>query len=122
MADVMKLTDGSDTVNFSPLDGYDNPGAQRVSIHEAKDGTLYVYTWGQKSRYEPPINNISSTDAEQLNVWWAAKTQLTFYPDLENDPSGTVSVRIINEERPMQMMFLTWANKYEGTLILRQSN
>ena len=117
---VMKLTDGINTVEFSPRKGYEIPEERRRSIHRTLDGTLYIYEWGQKGKYEIPLVGISKTDKEQIETWWQNITKLTFYPDLVDSPGTSLSVRIINEERPLQMMAPLWNEKFEGTLILRE--
>jgi len=117
---TMSLTDGVDTVNFSPREGYEVPEERKRSIHRTLDDTLYIYEWGHKGRYEIPVFNISSTDKEHIETWWQGMTKLTFVPDKINAPGTSISVRIINEDKPLQMIYPKWADIYEGNLILRQ--
>jgi len=122
VADVMRLKDNGTTKDFSPIEGYDIPEDRRRSTNIAIDGTLYIYEWGGKKRYEIPVNNISKADADDINAWWRSRTVLTFYPNYADAPGTTVSVRIVNDDMPLQMMFGFWDSKFEGVLILRQSD
>jgi hypothetical protein len=123
MSENMELTDGVDTVSFSPLvePAYRRPDNRDRGHFEASDGTRWWWDGGGKRQDEPALDNISKADADQLNAWWEAITELTYYPDKINAPSTTKTVIISNETEPLQMNFDTgWEQKYRGTLILNE--
>jgi len=116
----MRLSDGVTDVDFDPIEGYEVPESRRRTTHKTLDGSLYVYEWGNKRRDEVPVIAIEKTDADQFNEWWQDMTELKYYYDYENNPSSYVTVVIINETQPLQMMTMEWQDKYYGTLILRE--
>ena len=119
MADKMRLTDGVNTVDFSPRPGYDAPEDRRRSVHKALDGTLYIYEWSNKQSYNIPVSNIDSTDTGYIESWWQDTDELTFTPDL-GSPGTTYTIQIVNSTSPLQKMFPHW-DIYEGELILREA-
>lgn len=115
-----KLKDNGNEVEFSPLVGYDIAEDRSRSIIRSRSGVLFINEWGSKNSYSIPVTNISTADGLQINTWWQNMTTLTFTPDLAL-PAQTVSVKIINETRPLQMLSAAyWKDKYTGTLELRQ--
>ena len=123
MADVMRLTDGVDTIDFNPrITGYRRPDLYFQTHNEALDGTLYIYERGSpKQFHEVPVVNISSANAVILNGWCEDKTSLTFTPDLTGAPGTTKTVRIVNQSRPLQIMPIQWSSNYQGTLMIRET-
>ncbi|RKY33173.1 MAG: hypothetical protein DRP74_00540 [Candidatus Omnitrophota bacterium] len=118
---VMKLTDGVTSIEFSPAKGFEVPEDRPRTAHKTLDGELYIYEWGNKRKYVVPVTKISRDDRDIFVGWWQNLTKLTFYPDLKYDPTDSISVRIINEERPLQAMFDPgWETYFEGELILRE--
>lgn len=123
MAELMKLYKSPTTVEFSPLRELDVPEDLNRVINKSLSGIIYEHIWSDKETYEVPISKISKADAEQINTWWRNGDQISFYYDLENFPSGNFNARIVNEDRPMQMMYETgWATYYYGTLLIRESD
>lgn len=116
---LMRLKVDTDTVDFDPGKGYDAPDDLEVTQVKALDGTLYSYTRYHKEQYEVPLDEISSSDAALINGWWEDKEEVTFYPDYASYPAVTVSVKIINAEKPMQHDYPNW-DLYAGELILRE--
>jgi hypothetical protein len=120
MAETMRLTEGGNTVDLSPLPGYQRPEYRNRAMNTAIDGSMYIYEWGNKDRFHVSVNNIDSTDFGYILAWWQNGTTITFYPDMINDSGTSVSVKIINDERPLNMMFSSgWATNYEGQLIMQ---
>ena len=122
MANVQKLVSGETEVGFSPLvTGYIEDRIREVVRHRSRSGKLYTYQFfTDKWRYEVPVIILVSSDADQINTWAKDNTELTFYPDLINEPSVTKTMHIVNEGDPLQMMAYTWESRYEGTIILEE--
>ena len=122
MAENMRLTDGSETVDFSPVldPAYNRPDNRKRAAFTASDKTKQWIDWGGKRKDSLTINDMTKTDADKINTWWSNLTMLTYTPDL-TAPGTTVYVKLGNEQQPMQMWFDTdWQQKYTGTLILNE--
>lgn len=123
MADLMRIQDSvPNVIDFAPAPGYDDTGDIRASRNVTLDGTLYIYIWGTKKRWEVPVNGVSEADKIRIESWHEAGTELTFYPNYADYPSQTTVVRIVNADHPLQMQMPFFNDLYEGTLILRQSS
>ena len=122
MAERMRLTDGSDTVDFSPLiDKYKRPDNRDRGYFEAPDGTRQLWDAGGAQEHSIALNDLSKTDADQLNTWWDNLTILTHTPDLTGASGTTVYARLTNKQKPFQMWFGTgWKEKYEGTITIQE--
>jgi hypothetical protein len=119
--DVMRISSGGNAVLLSPLPGYYIPDLYVREIHLALDGTLYQYEFGNKLRWEIPVNNISPADAVLINMWWEENVEISFHNDMANTPSASYSVYCANQTRPLDPMFgVGWQIKYEGTIILQE--
>lgn len=120
MADKMRLTDGVDTIDFSPGAKYKDAEDRTRSVHNTMDGTTYIYEWGAKEGHEVPLDGVTLANKIIIETWWKEMTQLTFYPDLDNAPGSSIQVRIINDDPPLQMTFPDWQGEHEGELVLKQ--
>jgi len=122
MADVMQIhAAGSGTITFSPVsDGHYRPDMLNTTIWRADDGSPFFYKGGTKEHYELRLTNLSYANAIAFNVWAAAKTRLTFYPDQVYAAGATVGVYIANETLPFQMWGPNFRVLYAGTLILTE--
>lgn len=118
MAGTMRLTDGGDTIDFSPVLGYDSPYARREAVHITLNGTRYTHKWNQKERHEVPLINISQANRDIFYTWWDDKTALTFTPDLDGAPGTTLSVRLMNPAFPLQLFNLASFDTYAGALVI----
>ena len=121
MADTMRLTDGTTTIDFSPMEGYVKPDDFSVNRHSSVSGKEYSYKYFKKRRWEIPLDYMLSADVETISGWWSGLAQLTLYDDYINSPATFYSVRIYNTNDPLSSFhFGTWKDKYTGTLILRE--
>ncbi len=118
---VQKLKDNGTEVSFSPLVvGYFEGRIQDTPTHRSKSGKLYRYQFfTDKWRYEIPVMGTSKANADQINTWAKANTELTFYYDLINEAAQTRTVHIVNDV-PMQITAGDWEALYEGTIILEE--
>jgi len=120
MAKQQKLVSGATEVEFSPLKGYVKSRIWQTGRWRSASGKLYSYQFfTDKWRYEIHVLIKVASDAQQINIWAKNNTELTFYPDLPNEPTTTKTVHIVNEGDPLQMEY-GWENRYEGTIILEE--
>ncbi len=122
MAERLRLTDGVDTIDLSPRPGWNIPQNRAREITEQKGGLIEIYEYGNKQMYEVPLNNISESDADQLISWWENLLSINFTPDLQGDPGTTVTVKIADMDRPMQMWGGDYDDKFAGVLTLYQTS
>lgn len=123
MAERTRLTDGVDTINFSPSQGgLQRPDRFFETVKVSLGGTRYTYERGDSKRYERVRTSfISPTDAAKLNAWVKNRTPLTWTPDFPNDPIITYPATLINESRPMQMGRFRHDTFYEGELLILET-
>ena len=118
MAGTLRLTDGVNTIDFSPILGYVSPYARQEAVNVSLSGKRYVYKWAQKEQHEVPIINVSAADKAQFYTWWNAKTELTFTPDLDAAPGTTLTAKLMNPTFPLQLFNLASFVTYRGTLVI----
>lgn len=103
MTMLIKLADNSNSLELSVRKG----SKRRFrSKHTAADGTAYLYQWSEKRRWVVGFYSISKPDYLQIVSWWQSATELDFYPDLENAPTQSHNVTIVNEDRPLSVDWL----------------
>ena len=121
MSKVMKLVKNTIAIEFDPAEGYVAPQILEVSHHRASSGKSYSYKWWKKGRWEVPMERISKSDAEQINSWWEDLSELSFYPDLINEPTVSYSVILKNDVAPLsEMQNPQFAIFYAGNLVLEE--
>ena len=118
MGTTYRITDGTSSVDISPIRGQNDPENRGREIMTNKAGVTDAFDWGGKNVYEVPFNSLSETKADQLITWWDSLTVLTFTPDLQGDPGATKSVLIDEVPRPVQMWGGNWDTLFAGLLTL----
>lgn len=122
MANLQKLVKNGTEVEFSPLvSGYLADRIRGIARHRSKSGKLYSYQFfTNKWHYEIPVVITVVADAQQINTWTKNDTELTFSPDLINEPAVTRVVHIVNNRDPLQLLPGEWKGNYEGTIFLEE--
>ncbi len=118
MAGQMRLTDGVDTITFSPILGYELPYARREAVNITISGKSFVHKWNMKELHEPPLINVSQASRDQFFTWWDEKTELTFTPDFDGAPGTTITAKLMGDEFPFQLFNPASFDTYRGTLII----
>jgi len=123
MPERMQLTDGVDTITFSPLVSpeYDRDDSRYRGGFEPDSGDIQLYDLGGAQRHNLALNDLSKADADQLNLWWRNMTRLSFKSDLTGAPGTAIQVRIQGTQAPFQMDFPTgFQGRYEGALTIHE--
>lgn len=123
MPERMRLTDGADTITFSPLvsPAYNRSGSRYRGSFKPDSGDVQLYDLGGAQLHTLGLNDLSKANADQINLWWRNLTILTFTPDLTGAPGTTIYARIQGKQAPIQMDFPTgWQGKYEGALAIHE--
>ena len=118
MGTTSKITDGTSSVDISPIRGHNDPENRGREVMINKAGVTDAYDWGGKNVYEVPFNALSKEKADQLITWLDNLTVLTFTPDLQGDAGTTKSVIIDEVPRPVQMWGGKWDTLFAGLLTL----
>lgn len=123
MAGSFSLTYSGTTITLSPLSRsnprFDIDPAGTIS-RRMLDGTLRKHISYTKRIFEFEVNNVSKSDADNINGWKQNEYTLVLVPD--TDVGGTsYNVKIMNDGKPLVWMSDTAADsKFQGTLILGQ--
>lgn len=118
---TMRISDGTDTIDFSPSAGYIKPDDMAVTRLSSINGTEYSYKRYRKRKWEIPLSFISTANASTINGWWNDLDELTFYPDMVFDASTAYIVRIRNDDRPLGSFPISrWEDALTGAMILRE--
>lgn len=118
MGTTYRITDGTSSVDISPIRGQNDPENRGRELMRNKAGITDAYDWGGKNVYEVPFNGLSKARADQLVTWWDNLTVLTFTPDLQGASGTTKSVVIDEVPRPAQMWGGDWDTLFAGLLTL----
>lgn len=117
---TQRLTDGGDTIDFKAL--IRQPDLHFKVRNEALDGSLYIYERGDaKEFYELQVSHISSANAVIINNWIKDSDSVTFTLNQDDAPGTTITARIVNESRALQMMPGPQDTLYKGTLFVRET-
>ena len=114
---LYKLSDGTSSVDFSPVRGLNIPETRIRQLIETKEGKPDSYEWGDAEKYEIPLINIKKTQADILLDWWENMDVLTFTPD-QGAPATTIQMIIDGIERPINMWHHEFKSKYAGMAVL----
>lgn len=118
MAGNMRLTDGVDTIDFSPILGYDSPYSRREAVNVTLSGKRFTHKWNQKERHDVPLIDVSQADRDQYFTWWDTKVELTFTADQDGAPGTTITAKLMNPDFPFQLFHLKFFSAYAGTLLI----
>lgn len=119
---LMRLTDGTNIVDFSPVqDSLMTSRIMDASRWRSRSGLGYSHLFfTDKFRYEFGLNIYVKSDADQINTWRKNNIVLTFTSDRQNNPGLTKCVLIVNEGDPMQQFTPQWKKNYTGTVNLEE--
>lgn len=115
-----RLQDGTSSMDISPIEGYNEPENRIRQNLDVEGGLKVTHEFGNRLKYEFPMNNMAKTRADLLVSWWANMTTLTFTPDLQGAPGTTVEVKITDFERPPQMWGGDWDTLFAGMITLHE--
>lgn len=114
---LYKLSDGTSSVDLSPIRGLNIPETRIRELIETKAGKPDAYEWGNAEKYEIPLINITKANADQLLDWWENMDVLTFTAD-QASPGDTIQMIIDGIVRPLNMWHKEFDSKYAGMAVL----
>ena len=87
------------------------------SKHRARDGSLYLYKWGDYPRFRVKVEFLTNSQSGIVNSWWDSDTELLFFIT-----SGGVtevnSVMMTDTESPIKQMQRPSAEYFKGVINL----
>lgn len=117
----MRLGPTGSLVTIVPEYSFAIAKTKEEARHRAHSGKLYQYLFNVYSKFEIPLNWVSSSDRTLMNSWWETNTNLEFYDDVEGAPSSFFDVRITNDIDPFPSFVRPYFQEfYEGTLVLEE--
>lgn len=102
MAKTMALAVGATTslISFDDVDGLPRrPDFHNRRERRAEDGTLYVSIFGQKLDVVTRVV-MPEADKDQIDIWHAAGTILTFYDKFNVGTASSQSVILLGNQNP----------------------
>lgn len=118
MGEIYRLTDGTSSMDISPIRGQNEPESRGRQILKGKDGKEDVHEYGGKNVWEVPLNDVSEAKADLLVTWWTEMTTMILTPDLPSASNTQFEVKIAEIKRPMQMWGGDWDTLFAGMLTL----
>ena len=116
---LYKLSDGTSSVDISPIRGLNIPETRIRQHTENKEGKSDDHEWGNAEAYDVPLINITKARADQLSTWWENMEVLTFTPD-QGAPGTTFQMVIDDIGRPLNQWHHEFKSKYAGMIRLRE--
>lgn len=113
-----RLTYSGTDIDWQTLHGSKELGELSQSILISKNGTLWINQVYALDRWQPLVVLQDATEAGNINSWVANRRTCTFYPDYSGAPGVSHSVKLLNEEYPMQLVSEDGPT-YEGSLDIR---
>lgn len=115
MSYVLQI-DSDHQVEFDPEYDFTNKDSLVQAQHRTRDGSLFIYKFGEYSAWKFKVNFISDNDKTTINDWWRERSELQFY----NVDSATLvnSVVLMNKTVPVNKVIKPHNNLFIGTIDL----
>ena len=105
----------SSGIDIDPEYDFRDSANKKDSIHRAKDGGQYRYTWGGYDKIDLSINYVNSSTKETINNWWENNTSLFF---MEKGSSLVRNMFIANKSRPIDKTNKPYIDLFMGKVTL----
>lgn len=99
------------TPEFSLQDG----GEKIETRHRARDGSEFVYKWGEFDTIKFDIRFVDSAFKSTVNDWWSTNQQL-LWAELGN--TDVTSVHITNKKKPIDKFQRPYTSLFNGKIEL----
>ena len=109
------FVDSSTGVDVEPEFDYKFSAKKVETRHRARDGSEYVYKWGQYEDIKLTVKYVSSSFQDTVNTWWSNNTDLLWMEE-----GGTVvsSVHLINKAQPIDQFVKPYTDLWKGKIEL----
>lgn len=107
--------DSSTGIDVDPEWSYEDMGKKIEDRHRARDGSEYVYKWGEFDRFKVPVSYVNSEFKSVVNSWWSSNVDLKW---MEEGGSVVYDVRITNSEKPINSVIRPYNDLFSGVIEL----
>jgi len=102
-------------VTIEPEYSYEENADKVENRYRSRDGSEFVYKWGEYSKWKLPVMYVDETFRTVVNLWWSNNTDLLF----KNESSSAVySVHIVNGDKPVKNVIKPYIDLFRGTINL----
>jgi len=109
------FVDSSTGVDVHPEWNYAEKSKKVESRHRARDGSEYVYKWGDIELITFEIKFVNSSFKAQVNSWWGGNVDLLW---MEEGGTAVSSVHIISKTKPISGLQRPYINLFKGKIEL----
>lgn len=109
------FVDSSTGVDVEPEYNYKEESQKIESRHRTRDGSQYVYKWGDYTRIKFGVTYVDSSFRCQVNSWWGANQPLLW---MEEGGTDVTSVYLANKRTPVSGIMRPYDDLFKGMLEL----
>lgn len=109
------FVDSSNGITVNPEYNFKDSGKKIESRHRTRDGSEFVYKWGEFGRITMSIMYVNSSFKTIVNSWWSDNTDLLW---MEEGGTDVTSVHLINSAKPIDQFIKPYDDTYKGKIEL----
>jgi len=105
----------ADVLEVTPEFSMEEGGEKIEARHRTRDGSEFVYKWGEFSTIKIDVRFVNSNFKSKVNEWWSSNTELLFS---EFDGFDVTSVHITNKKKPINKFQRPYIDLFNGKIEL----
>ena len=109
------FVDSSTGVDIDPDYNFKEKDSKVESRHRSRDGSEFVYKWGDIQIINMGVSFVNSSFRAQVNSWWGGNVDLLW---MEEGGSDVTSVHIINKTKPVDQFIKPYDTLFKGKIEL----
>ena len=109
------FVDSSTGVDLYPEYDYKEDDEKVESRHRSRDGSEYVYKWGDIGMFRFSVSFVNSSTKAQVNSWWGGNVDLLF---METGGTDVTSVHLVNKKKPIMGVVRPYQDLFKGKIEL----
>ena len=109
------FVDSSNGLDVEPEYNYQENDKKIENRHRTRDGSEYVYKWGDYKMWKFDIRWVNSAFRSTVNSWWNTNTELLF---MEEGGTEVFSVRLTNKSLPISKFERPYTDTFRGIIEL----
>jgi len=109
------FVDSSNGVTVEPEFNMSDGGQKTESRHRMRDGSEFVYKWGEYDIKKITVKYVNSEFKSKVNSWWSGNDDLLW---MEEGTTGVTSVHIINKKKPIDKFQKPYNDQFTGKIEL----
>ena len=109
------FVDSSTGVDVDPEWDYKEASEKVESRHRTRDGSEFVYKWGDIGNIQFTVSFVDSSFRAQVNSWWGGNQALLW---MEEGGSDVTSVYLVNRTKPIDQFVRPYDDLFKGKIEL----